>query len=119
VNHFNDHRDEFPNEDEFLQYRSRFGGLLLVPASFNRSYGDKPYERKVGPYFGQNLLAKSLSTNCYSNQPKFLQFVRETGLPFQAHDHFRKADLDQRQELYRLLCERIWDPARLDQEAGR
>ncbi|GAC1360285.1 MAG: DUF262 domain-containing protein [Ktedonobacteraceae bacterium] len=116
ANRYERHRDEFATEKEFSEYRNHFGGLILIPRSFNRSYRDMPYSEKIGPYFGQNLLVKSLNAQCYQNNPSFLAYKNYSGLPFQAHDTFKKADLDARQELYRQLCEEIWSPARFDKE---
>jgi hypothetical protein len=47
-------------KSDFQEHRNRIGGLLLLPKSFNASYGDLPYAEKREHYFGQNLLAKSL-----------------------------------------------------------
>jgi len=33
-----------------------------------------------------------------------------TGLPFKAYGQFKKADLEERSVLYRMLAERIWNP---------
>ncbi len=41
------HDDEFAHPSEFAEYRNRIGGLLLLPKSFNASYGDLPYEEKL------------------------------------------------------------------------
>ena len=41
------HADEFSHKADFSAYRNRIGGLLLLPKSFNASYGDLPYEYKV------------------------------------------------------------------------
>ena len=113
------HKDEFSNEYEFRDYRNRFGGLLLLPKQFNTSYGDKAYKDKVGPYFGQNLLAQTLNPQCYENNPKFKAYMKESGLPFKAYPaEFKKADLDERQELYNAICEEIWNPALLDAEVN-
>jgi hypothetical protein len=38
--------DEFSHPSEFREYRYRIGGLLLLPKSFNASYGDLPYAEK-------------------------------------------------------------------------
>jgi len=111
------HKDEFQHEADFAEYRNRIGGLLLLPKSFNASYGDLAYEEKLQHYLGQNILAKSLHPDCYRHNPGFQRFLAETGLPFRAHEHFKKADLDARQELYQRLAEHIWDPARLEAEA--
>jgi hypothetical protein len=112
------HADEFAHPSEFAEYRNRIGGLLLLPKSFNASYGDLPYADKRGHYLGQNLLARSLHEQAYDHNPGFRRFIEESGLPFRAHAEFKKADLDARQELYRALAERIWSPERLAQEAA-
>lgn len=104
------HSKEFPNPSDFYEHRNRIGGLLLLPRKFNASYGDKTYKEKLDPYVSQNLLVRSLHPNCYKNNPGFLAFVKRSGLPFRPHEHFHKEDLDQRQELYRLIAEAIWNP---------
>jgi hypothetical protein len=112
------HTDEFAHPSEFQEYRNRIGGLLLLPKSFNASYGDLPYAEKREHYDSQNLLARSLHERAYDHNPGFRRFIEESGLPFRAHADFRKADLDARQALYQQLAERIWDPAVLDEEAA-
>ncbi len=44
------HGDEFLHASEFQEYRNRIGGLLLLPKSFNASYGDLPYVEKRKHY---------------------------------------------------------------------
>ncbi|HLH77564.1 MAG TPA: DUF1524 domain-containing protein, partial [Candidatus Binataceae bacterium] len=112
------HADEFAHSSEFKEYRNRIGGLLLLPKSFNASYGDQPYEKKRAHYLGQNLLARSLHEQTYEHNPGFRRFIGECGLPFKHHSEFKKADLDERQALYRQLAERIWSPDRVAQEAA-
>jgi hypothetical protein len=112
------HTDEFAGPNEFAAYRNRFGDLLLLPKSFNASFGDKPYAEKLPHYYGQNLLAKSLNDQCYQSNPGFLAFKHRSGLPFQAHDEYKKADIDARQELYRRICEEVWSPKRFDREVS-
>lgn len=119
ANRYGRHTDEFKTEEEFAHYRNRLGNLVLLPRGFNQSFGDKPYEEKVGAYFGQNLLARSLNEQCYQRNPSFLSYVRRSGLPFRAYQTFKKADIDERQTLYRLICEEIWSPARFDREFVR
>jgi Protein of unknown function DUF262/Protein of unknown function (DUF1524) len=104
---------EFPQVTEFAEHRNRIGALLLLPKSFNASYGALSYEEKLPLYYGQNLLAQSLSPKCYVHNPGFLHFLDETGLPFEPIEHFDKAALEKRQQLYRLLAEQVWDPAKL------
>jgi len=104
------HKDEFPDPRDFREQRNRFGGLLLLPKSFNASYGSLPYEEKREHYNTQNLLARSLHPLAYGNNPGFLRFVRESGLPFKPYDHFGRAELEERCELYRRLAELVWNP---------
>src|SRR5439155_11010565 len=118
ANHPERHTDEFAHPSDFQEYRSRIGDLLLLPKSFNASYGDLGYAQKREHYVGQNLLTRSLHERAYDHNPGFLHFVEESGLPFRAHTEFKKADLDARQGLYQRLAERIWSPDRIAQEAG-
>lgn len=113
---FQRHTDEFANEIDFHNYRNRIGGLILLPKPINASLNDEIYENKLPIYYGQNLLAQSLNLDAYKNNPRFLAFINQSGLPFKAHATFKKADLDARQELYRLIAEEVWNPSRLDKE---
>ncbi len=117
ANHPERHKDEFAHPSEFEEYRNRIGGLLLLPKSFNASYGDLPYAAKREHYLGQNLLARSLHEQAYDHNPGFRRFIEQSGLPFCAHPEFRKVDLDARQRLYQKLAEAIWSPDRLTEEA--
>ena len=116
ANHPERHTTEFPDAADFDNWRNSMGGLLLLPKSFNASYGDLPYADKLQHYFGQNLLARSLNLQCYERNPGFLKFTAESGLAFKAHPQFNKADLEARQKLYQNLAEQIWSPDRLDRE---
>jgi uncharacterized protein with ParB-like and HNH nuclease domain len=113
ANHYTRHHDEFAHQSDFSEYRNRIGGLLLLPRSFNSSYGDKVYPAKLEHYFGQNALARSLHPNAYVHHPEFADFRKQTGLEFRSHVEFKKADLDARQELYREIAKHIWNPQRL------
>lgn len=118
ANHPERHVDEFSHPSEFQEYRNRIGGLLLLPKSFNASYGDLPYEAKLAHYdAAQNLLARSLHEHAYDHNPGFTRFLERSGLPFRPHSQFKKADLDARQDLYGRLAEQIWDPERLLRDA--
>lgn len=110
------HKDEFDNPSDFDAYRNRIGGLLLLPKSFNASYGDLTYEDKRPHYLSQNLLARSLHDQCYQHNPGFIRMTAESGLPFRAHAAFKRVNLDERQNLYMKLAERVWSPARLTGE---
>ena len=113
ANHYEYLKDEFASEEEFQRHRNYFGGLLLLPRPVNRSLRDKRYEDKLEKYSQQNLLAASLSKQKYKNEPSFKQFSERTNLPFRFHTQFKRADLLERQQLYRQICEQIWNPDRL------
>jgi len=113
ADHYERHTDEFSHPADFQNIRNRIGDLLLLQKSFNQSYGDLPYEEKLPHYHGQNLLAKSLHPRCYDHNPGFLKFVRERGLPFEPYEQFNKADIEKRQNLYKMIAEEIWDPKKL------
>lgn len=117
ANHPERHTEEFDHPADFAEYRNRIGGLLLLPKSFNASYGDLPYAEKHGHYLGHNLLARSLHEDAYKRDPGFDAFLHSSGLPFRSHSEFHRADLDARQELYRRIAEHLWNPERLAQEA--
>ena len=124
ANHPERHQDEFSHPSDFAAMRNRVGGLLLLPKSFNASYGDLPYRDETEPakgklehYNAHNLLARSLHPLCYQNNPGFLGFVERTGLPFRAMTTFRSAELEERCQLYLRLAEHIWNPARVMEAA--
>jgi hypothetical protein len=75
------------------------------------------YAEKREHYYGQNLLAQSLHEKAYDHDPGFRRFRDGSGLPFQPHTAFNRADLDARQELYRQIAEQIWSPEVLQREA--
>ena len=112
------HRDEFAHDADFAEFRNRIGGLLLLPRSFNASYGDLKYEEKLPHYLSQNLLARSLHPQGYEHNPGFARFVSNSGLPFKAHTEFKRADLESRSGLYRSIAEQVWNPDDLLREIG-
>ncbi|MEA3211694.1 MAG: hypothetical protein QOE70_4751 [Chthoniobacter sp.] len=112
------HTDEFQHPADFGEHRNRVGGLLLLPKSFNGSYGALTYAEKLPHYDSQNLLARSLHSNCYQHNPGFLRFVSTSGLPFHANAEFKKAAVEERGALYRKIAERLWNPDSLLREVG-
>ncbi|MDN5316098.1 MAG: hypothetical protein PWR08_222 [Thermoanaerobacterium sp.] len=103
------HQLEFSTEEEFKDFRNRFGGLLILPKDKNRSLQDMEYSKKVIKYDSENLLARTLNQNCYNNNPLFLRFMNNTQLPFKPYAQFNKAELIERQSLYKEICKKIWD----------
>ncbi|WP_066061423.1 DUF262 domain-containing protein [Neobacillus soli] len=114
ANKFQRFASQFQTETEFQNHRNHVGGLLLLPKDINQSYGDKDYPVKVSKYYGQNLLAKSLHTNCYQNNPGFLNYKNNSQLPFKAYSTFDKDDLEERTALYEKISEQIWNTDIID-----
>lgn len=108
------HKLEFSTEEEFKDFRNRFGGLLILPKDKNRSLQDMEYSKKVIKYDSENLLARTLNQNCYNNNPLFLCFMNNTQLPFKPYAQFNKAELIERQSLYKEICKKIWDVNKID-----
>ena len=108
------HQLEFSTEEEFKDFRNRFGGLLILPKDKNRSLQDMEYSKKVIKYDSENLLARTLNQNCYNNNPLFLCFMNNTQLPFKPYAQFNKAELIERQSLYKEICKKIWDVNKID-----
>ncbi len=110
--------DEFANEAEFDAERNWIGGLLLIPSSVNRSFGDLAYEPKREHYLKENWLAASLHEAAYKHNPKLKRFAQARGLELQAYPHFGRAELDARQELYEQIAAEVWRVDRIKEAAG-
>jgi uncharacterized protein with ParB-like and HNH nuclease domain len=117
ANKFREHQDEFEQEHEFDRYRNRIGDLVLLQRGTNQSYGAKPYSEKLEHYLKENLLVMSLHPRAYEKNPNFTKMVERTGLPFKAHENFKKADIQERTMLYLKICERIWGDESWEEEA--
>lgn len=109
ANHFERHIEEFEQEADFIEIRNRLGDLLLVPKSFNASYGDLPYDEKLLRYLNQNLLASTLHPATYKNNPNLQRFIAETGLEVKPHEVFDREAIAQRQNLYLNMAAIIWN----------
>ncbi|MFW7401910.1 DUF262 domain-containing protein [Vagococcus fluvialis] len=107
-NHFEKHKEEFDSEIDFNQTRNSIGGLLLLPKSFNTSYGSSPYEIKIEQYFSQNILAQSLNKKKYENNTRFLKFVEDSSLEFKPYESFVKENIYERAELYKNILQWNW-----------
>ena len=115
-----DHHDwflmEYPDKETFDRHRNKFGGLLLLPMDKNRSLNDLTFDRKLPIYFGENLLAKSLNSDCYQNNPQFKRFLENENLSFKSYTNFDKTALLERQELYEALVNKIWSVEQLEKQ---
>jgi hypothetical protein len=110
--------DVYPNEHVFAEERNRLGALLLVPKSFNASYGALPYKVKRPHYNSQNLLARTLTDECYDHNPNLLGYRDRSGLPFKPVTEFGKDALEARQALYSDLAAEVWSLDRFNPKAS-
>ena len=107
ADHYEWFREVFPNESDFNTYRNNIGDLLVLPKSFNASYGDMKYIDKVEQYFSQNILAQSLCKKKYANSPGFLKFIENCGLDIHSYDDYTRDSITERAELYRQIL--LWN----------
>lgn len=105
---FEEHRDEFEQESDFREWRNSIGALILLPSGTNQSFNSDRYEDKLPHYLRENTYAKTLHPKFYEKNPNFLKAPQIQELNFKAHSEFRKADLEERQDLVKQLCEQIW-----------
>jgi hypothetical protein len=117
-NHFDRYRDLVKTPAAFKKTRNKFGALLLLHRSDNASYQDEPYGAKVEYYRGSqnNLLAASLHPTTHRRNPAFTSFLKRydlAGLMRPYPKDFDDNAILARQDLYKRLCEIIWNPARL------
>lgn len=105
--HWNRHRDDFEQRDDFLRGRDGIAGLVLLPHDVNVRLSDRPYAGKREAYRTENLLARSLAIEP-AEEPGFRRFLRRSGLKCRPHAEFRLADLRTRGRFYGQLAGRIW-----------
>ncbi|MGB1121907.1 MAG: DUF262 domain-containing protein, partial [Flavobacteriales bacterium] len=107
--HFERHRDEFSEKDDFDFYRNKIGSLILLPNGTNQSFSDSPYAEKSAHYLKENTYAQSLHPDCYIRNPNFTRRPELIQLKFEAHPEFKKADVNSRNDLVHRICTQIWD----------
>ena len=114
ANRYERHTDEFDSEADFQDHRNRTGDLVLLPKSFNASYGDMPYEAKLGHYAKHNILVRSLHPDAYERDPSFLKLKEDRQLLFKPYPAaFTREAVVERQDLYVSIAKIIWDPGTL------
>lgn len=101
--HYEQHTEDCSTETEFNIIRNNIGDLLVLPKQFNASYGDLPYQEKVEPYFGQNVLAQTLNIKKYQNNPGFIKYKSDKNLNFKHYEIFNKNSISERAELYKEI----------------
>lgn len=100
ADHYEDHMAEFDNEADFKNTRNSIGDLLVLPKSFNASYGDDDYRTKVPRYYSQNILAQSLNKDKYEKSPGFVNYKNRSKIKFKPYDEFNRNSITERVNLY-------------------
>ena len=113
ADHYERFADEFDQQKDFADQRNNIGDLILLPKKVNASLNDAEYQEKLPHYIKENLLAQSLHALCYKNNPGFRKTIVKYGLPFFAHNEFKKGDVEARNDLYSALASIVWSPKRL------
>ena len=107
-NKFEDHKDEIDQESEFHEWRDSIGALLLLPNGTNQSFKSDKYKDKLDHYIKENTYTQTLHSAYYEKNPNFLKSPKIMDLKFKAHPDFKTADIEDRQELVKRICEQLW-----------
>lgn len=102
---------------EFRLLRNRLGVLGLLPATVNQSLQDVDLPAKVEVYRSENLLLRCLHRGFQQNQKPIRMLIQKYDLAGHmcalSGTGGIRAAVELRQELYRRLFCRVWEPARL------
>lgn len=108
ANKFEEHLDEFSQQEDFKKYRNMIGALILLPQGTNQSFSSDKYNAKLEYYIRENTYAQTLHPTYYERNPNFInsQIIQELG--FKYHLDFKRSDIEERQALVKKICEKIW-----------
>jgi hypothetical protein len=94
---------------DYSEARNLLGALVLLPRSRNRSLQHAPYRDKLAAYATENILAQTLTSQLYQNNPNVAAYVSSNPtIPLSAISDFAKSDIDRRTSVYVALAEQIW-----------
>ena len=105
---FDEHRDEFDQENDFQVWRNSIGALILLPNGTNQSFSSDKYNDKLEHYIKENTYAQTLHPSYYTKNPNFLKSQPVNDLGFNSHSNFKKQDIEKRTELVQRICEHLW-----------
>lgn len=105
---FDEHRDEFDQENDFQEWRNSIGALILLPNGTNQSFSSDKYTDKLEHYIKENTYAQTLHPSYYTKNPNFLKSHSINNLGFKPHSNFKKQDIEERTELVQRICEQLW-----------
>ncbi|MDK2941649.1 MAG: hypothetical protein PWP56_1162 [Acetobacterium sp.] len=108
ANKFDEHKDEFIQENDFQSWRNSIGALILLPQGTNQSFSDDKFEDKIQHYLKENTYAQTLNQDYYVKNPNFLKKQEIINLGFKPYTQFKKADIEDREKLVKRICENLW-----------
>lgn len=108
ANKYSRFKNEFDQESDFQGWRNSIGALILLPQGTNQSFSSDKYESKLEHYLKENIYAQTLHPSFYTKNPNFLKSEVIKQLEFKPHESFSKADITDRYELVKRICEHIW-----------
>ena len=111
TDHFEWFADEYTDQEDFRRWRNNIGDLLLLHKSINASLNDSRYDFKIKKYCSNegNIYTESLGDTAYQNNPRFVRFVKEHNLSFNAYSTFGKKEIAERAKLIAELMSLIWN----------
>jgi len=107
-------KNDFSSLKELEIERDNIGGLILLPRGRNRSLKDLLYSDKVGKYATENILAQSLTSSLYDNNPQVGQFITEEGINMTPIELFNKESIDSRRKLYTEIAKKMWNKSEIE-----
>ncbi|EFM1448640.1 hypothetical protein HEP34_005107, partial [Escherichia coli] len=69
---------------------------------------DAMYNDKIGPYRTENVLAQTLTTEFYTNQPNYHRFLTSHGIELKPYDVMDKDAIKERMDMYEALASKLW-----------
>jgi hypothetical protein len=111
TDHYEWFSNEYTDQEDFRRWRNNIGGLLLLRKSINASLSDALYSYKLKKYCSNegNIYTESLGETAYQNNPRFVRFIREKNLSFNAFASFGKKEISARAKLVAEIMSLIWN----------
>lgn len=106
---FDQHRDEFDQQNDFKWWRNYVGALLLLPRGTNQSFSSDSYKSKLKHYLKENIWAQTLHPDFYEKNPNFMknETIQDFGLF--AQTSFNKESISSRVKAIKNICESLWN----------
>ena len=111
TDHYEWYTEEYTDQEDFKRWRNSIGNLLLLHKSINASINDVKYDKKLPIYCSNqgNILTESLGEVAYKNNPRFIAFINENKLSFEAYNIFGKEQIKKRISLYTQLFDLVYN----------